>query len=129
MQSHQPPRLDLPPEESTDLEELEQFAKMFKQKRIKLGTCNKICIELGMTAKSFHDNTLPIHLKRFKFLGYTQGDVQIPREGIHISLQFKGKFNFVHLNCKGIAKSKAFANIFFRYLQHTKVLNFYLYNL
>ena len=33
----QPPRLDLPPEESTDLEELEQFAKMFKQKRIKLG--------------------------------------------------------------------------------------------
>jgi hypothetical protein len=33
----QPPRLELPPEESTDLEELEQFAKMFKQKRIKLG--------------------------------------------------------------------------------------------
>ena len=32
-----PQRLDLPPEESTDLEELEQFAKMFKQKRIKLG--------------------------------------------------------------------------------------------
>lgn len=31
------PRLDLPPEESTDLEELEQFAKLFKQKRIKLG--------------------------------------------------------------------------------------------
>lgn len=35
--SAQPPRLELPPEESTDLEELEQFAKMFKQKRIKLG--------------------------------------------------------------------------------------------
>ena len=39
--NHNPPgthsRLDLPPEESTDLEELEQFAKMFKQKRIKLG--------------------------------------------------------------------------------------------
>ena len=28
---------ELPPDESTDLEELEQFAKMFKQKRIKLG--------------------------------------------------------------------------------------------
>jgi hypothetical protein len=28
----------MPPEETTDLEELEQFAKMFKQKRIKLGT-------------------------------------------------------------------------------------------
>ena len=78
-------------------------------------------IELGITAKSFHDNTLPTHLKRFEFLGYTQGDVQIPREGIHISLQFKGKFNFVHLNCKGMAKPKLFANIFFRYLQHTKV--------
>ena len=31
------PRLEVPPEETTDLEELEQFAKMFKQKRIKLG--------------------------------------------------------------------------------------------
>ena len=30
-------RLEMPPEETTDLEELEQFAKMFKQKRIKLG--------------------------------------------------------------------------------------------
>ena len=29
--------MELPPEETTDLEELEQFAKMFKQKRIKLG--------------------------------------------------------------------------------------------
>ena len=29
--------MEIPPEESTDLEELEQFAKMFKQKRIKLG--------------------------------------------------------------------------------------------
>jgi hypothetical protein len=34
----QTPRLEMPPEETTDLEELEQFAKMFKQKRIKLGT-------------------------------------------------------------------------------------------
>jgi len=33
----QTPRLEMPPEETTDLEELEQFAKMFKQKRIKLG--------------------------------------------------------------------------------------------
>ena len=29
--------MERPPEETTDLEELEQFAKMFKQKRIKLG--------------------------------------------------------------------------------------------
>merc|ERR550519_2152104 len=32
-----PQRLDLPPDESADLEELEAFSKMFKQKRIKLG--------------------------------------------------------------------------------------------
>ena len=37
-------RLDLPPEESTDLEELEQFAKMFKQKRIKLGKLASVMI-------------------------------------------------------------------------------------
>ena len=36
-----PPRLELPPEETTDLEELEQFAKMFKQRRIKLGRFGK----------------------------------------------------------------------------------------
>ena len=39
-------RLDLPPEESTDLEELEQFAKMFKQKRIKLGKYLYRCIDM-----------------------------------------------------------------------------------
>ena len=33
----QQPRFDLPPEETADLEELEEFSKMFKQKRIKLG--------------------------------------------------------------------------------------------
>jgi hypothetical protein len=43
--------LDLPPEESTDLEELEQFAKMFKQKRIKLGTKLPITKALGQTVK------------------------------------------------------------------------------
>lgn len=30
-------RFDMPPEETADLEELEEFSKMFKQKRIKLG--------------------------------------------------------------------------------------------
>ena len=34
--------MEIPPEESTDLEELEQFAKMFKQKRIKLGKAHQI---------------------------------------------------------------------------------------
>jgi hypothetical protein len=37
-------RLDLPPEENADLEELEKFAKMFKQKRIKLGEKTIICL-------------------------------------------------------------------------------------
>jgi class 2 POU domain transcription factor len=31
------PKLEPSPEETTDLEELEQFAKTFKQRRIKLG--------------------------------------------------------------------------------------------
>ena len=38
--------MEIPPEESTDLEELEQFAKMFKQKRIKLGKLKTITCHL-----------------------------------------------------------------------------------
>ena len=37
------PRLDLPADENVDLEELEQFAKEFKQRRIKLGKQKTIC--------------------------------------------------------------------------------------
>ena len=41
-------RLDLPPEENADLEELEKFSKMFKQKRIKLGyTQGDVGLALG----------------------------------------------------------------------------------
>jgi len=41
-------RVDLPPEENADLEELEKFAKMFKQKRIKLGyTQGDVGLALG----------------------------------------------------------------------------------
>jgi hypothetical protein len=43
-------RLDLPPEENADLEELEKFAKMFKQKRIKLGEQTKIIIVVLLRA-------------------------------------------------------------------------------
>ena len=43
-----PQKLDLPPDESTDLEELEAFSKMFKQKRIKLGyTQGDVGLALG----------------------------------------------------------------------------------
>ena len=38
-----PPRFEMPPEESTDLEELEEFSKMFKQRRIKLGRDDIFC--------------------------------------------------------------------------------------
>jgi hypothetical protein len=34
-------RLDLPADENLDLEELERFAKEFKQRRIKLGELNQ----------------------------------------------------------------------------------------
>lgn len=34
--------LEPSPEETTDLEELEQFAKTFKQRRIKLGECKSV---------------------------------------------------------------------------------------
>ena len=41
-------KLDLPPDESADLEELEAFSKMFKQKRIKLGyTQGDVGLALG----------------------------------------------------------------------------------
>ncbi|XP_059096117.1 POU domain, class 2, transcription factor 1-like isoform X2 [Tigriopus californicus] len=56
----QPPRLELPPEESTDLEELEQFAKMFKQKRIKLGyTQGDVGLAMGkMYGNDFSQTTI-----------------------------------------------------------------------
>eukprot|EP00095_Tigriopus_kingsejongensis_P012537 maker-scaffold262_size232883-snap-gene-0.14 protein:Tk12537 transcript:maker-scaffold262_size232883-snap-gene-0.14-mRNA-1 annotation:"pou class transcription factor 1" len=58
--SSQPPRLELPPEESTDLEELEQFAKMFKQKRIKLGyTQGDVGLAMGkMYGNDFSQTTI-----------------------------------------------------------------------
>ena len=46
--------MDIPPEESTDLEELEQFAKMFKQKRIKLG--NDKTFQLSLSNNFFYFN-------------------------------------------------------------------------
>ena len=59
---HQTPRFDMPPEETADLEELEEFSKMFKQKRIKLG---KLCYTLNqfsVVACSIH------HLLIFHFI-------------------------------------------------------------
>merc|ERR1712001_804960 len=55
-----PKRLDLPPEENMDLEELEQFAKMFKQKRIKLGyTQGDVGLAMGkMYGNDFSQTTI-----------------------------------------------------------------------
>ena len=63
--------MEIPPEESTDLEELEQFAKMFKQKRIKLGklyrTYQYACLHLFRCADeafSKYKNDFRIHTRR-----------------------------------------------------------------
>ena len=55
-----PARLDLPPDENTDLEELEKFSKMFKQKRIKLGyTQGDVGLAMGkMYGNDFSQTTI-----------------------------------------------------------------------
>ena len=40
-----PKRLDLPPEENMDLEELERFSKLFKQKRINQVTKDTVVLK------------------------------------------------------------------------------------
>ena len=51
-----PQRLEFPPDDNTDLEELEKFSKMFKQKRIKLGyTQGDVGLAMGRCmATTFH---------------------------------------------------------------------------
>ena len=55
-----PARLDLPPDENTDLEELERFSKLFKQKRIKLGyTQGDVGLAMGkMYGNDFSQTTI-----------------------------------------------------------------------
>ena len=55
-----PPRLEFPPDDNTDLEELEKFAKMFKQKRIKLGyTQGDVGLAMGkMYGNDFSQTTI-----------------------------------------------------------------------
>jgi hypothetical protein len=55
-----PARLELPPDENTDLEELERFSKMFKQKRIKLGyTQGDVGLAMGkMYGNDFSQTTI-----------------------------------------------------------------------
>ena len=96
---------DLPPDESTDLEELEQFAKMFKQKRIKLGTHKLTVFEL-----------LTRIWLLFYFLqgnvdvsGYTQGDVGLAMGkmyGNDFSQTTISRFEALNLSFKNMCKLK-----------------------
>nr|CAH0098665.1 unnamed protein product [Daphnia galeata] len=57
------PLYDLPPEETTDLEELEQFAKTFKQRRIKLGFTQGDCrLGHGQTWLEVADSALLVEV-------------------------------------------------------------------
>ena len=55
-----PQRLEFPPDDNTDLEELEKFSKMFKQKRIKLGyTQGDVGLAMGkMYGNDFSQTTI-----------------------------------------------------------------------
>ena len=58
----------MPPEETADLEELEEFSKMFKQKRIKLGEfCNTVTVSVATCSIHhlliFHFNTFQATLR------------------------------------------------------------------
>ena len=61
-------RLEPSPEETTDLEELEQFAKNFKQRRIKLGfTQGDVGLAMGkLYGNDFSQTTISRYLKNAK---------------------------------------------------------------
>ena len=87
----------MPPEESTDLEELEQFAKMFKQKRIKLGI-----LPLRYIVKSVSNTSVLI-------TGYTQGDVGLAMGkmyGNDFSQTTISRFEALNLSFKNMCKLK-----------------------
>ena len=97
------PRLDLPPEESTDLEELEQFAKMFKQKRIKLGTYFLTLLFICIFSY------FCLHITQTLSLGYTQGDVGLAMGkmyGNDFSQTTISRFEALNLSFKNMCKLK-----------------------
>ena len=103
------PRLDLPADENVDLEELEQFAKEFKQRRIKLGTFEKLTIIM----LSFIKGIKCIHRIRNIFsnqiTGYTQGDVGLAMGkmyGNDFSQTTISRFEALNLSFKNMCKLK-----------------------
>ena len=90
----QQPRFDMPPEETADLEELEEFSKMFKQKRIKLGKYSSLS-PLVFT---------PLHPA-----GYTQGDVGLAMGKLYgndFSQTTISRFEALNLSFKNMCKLK-----------------------
>ena len=91
----QQPRFDMPPEETADLEELEEFSKMFKQKRIKLGNYRVECVVC-----------LPSHEL---LSGYTQGDVGLAMGKLYgndFSQTTISRFEALNLSFKNMCKLK-----------------------
>ena len=87
----QQPSFDLPPKETVELEELDEFSKMFKQKRINLGRviihnfCNisrlTLLLHLHTIITQYHEK---LKFCRWNFLpGYTQGDVGLAMGKLH----------------------------------------------
>ena len=90
----QQPRFDMPPEETADLEELEEFSKMFKQKRIKLGKYSSLS---------------PHVFKPLHPAGYTQGDVGLAMGKLYgndFSQTTISRFEALNLSFKNMCKLK-----------------------
>ena len=95
--------MEIPPEESTDLEELEQFAKMFKQKRIKLGKFYQDYLNV------FVHFLLTFHFYDINISGYTQGDVGLAMGkmyGNDFSQTTISRFEALNLSFKNMCKLK-----------------------
>jgi POU domain transcription factor, class 2 len=96
--------LEPSPEETTDLEELEQFAKTFKQRRIKLG---EFCISDIFYYCSKANELLLIKL--CSFLGFTQGDVGLAMGKLYgndFSQTTISRFEALNLSFKNMCKLK-----------------------
>lgn len=92
----QQPRFDMPPEETADLEELEEFSKMFKQKRIKLGKYSLLTL------------LSPVFIPLCP-AGYTQGDVGLAMGKLYgndFSQTTISRFEALNLSFKNMCKLK-----------------------
>ena len=86
----------MPPEETADLEELEEFSKMFKQKRIKLG---KYSLQTLLS---------PVFISLCP-AGYTQGDVGLAMGKLYgndFSQTTISRFEALNLSFKNMCKLK-----------------------